>query len=62
MSKFKSGDRVQLKTGSPVMTVRETKASPNKKYIRCEWQEGKKIMIARFLPNSLEPAKKTKKS
>jgi uncharacterized protein YodC (DUF2158 family) len=62
MHKFKEGDRVQLKTGGPVMTVHSVPGNPSIRYVNCQWHEDKKLREARFLPGSLEYANKKGKA
>lgn len=47
--KFKTGDLVQLKSGGPVMTVKERDSWGYK----CQWFAGKKLDIGSFPEDSL---------
>ena len=60
-NKFKSGDKVVLKTGSPLMTIKghaETHTSNGNiaiidKY-ECVWSDGKKVQQAVFIEDILK--------
>lgn len=47
---MKKGDRVQLKSGGPIMTLKEFR--DNK--VRCQWFEGDKLKEGDFSIESLE--------
>jgi uncharacterized protein YodC (DUF2158 family) len=51
--KWKTGDIVQLKSGSPPMTV---KGYYDGKLVTCQWFAGKKSERDNFPEDSLEPA------
>jgi uncharacterized protein YodC (DUF2158 family) len=51
-NQLKVGELVQLKSGGPVMTVKE-KLSID---YRCQWFAGKKLETGVFPPDSLQPA------
>lgn len=60
-SKFKAGDKVSLKTGSPVMTIKANAAShtPNgnvtiKNRYECVWSDGSKQQQAVFIEDVLK--------
>ena len=59
MSPFKIGDVVRLKSGSPEMTITSVgdqvglvRLGPES--VACRWFDGKKMMSARFPPDSLQ--------
>lgn len=59
--KFAPGDLVQLKSGSPVMTVDSYETvftSQEVPRVFCLWFSGKKAESAFFREETLEPAKK----
>lgn len=49
---FKPGDKVQLLSGSPAMTVSEV----SKISAQCQWFDGKKLYEGTFPFTSLKPA------
>lgn len=53
---FKAGDVVELKSGGPKMTVKQTgkMALSNKFMIWCDWFDGQKKMSEGFAPESLK--------
>jgi uncharacterized protein YodC (DUF2158 family) len=54
---FKAGDVVQLKSGGPVMTVKQLhKATPYVGQYQCQWFGGKKLESGFFFPYSLKQA------
>jgi uncharacterized protein YodC (DUF2158 family) len=53
-SKFKVGDLVKLKSGSPVMTVTTVMDTISGTFIRCSWFGGKKLEHGQFPPDALE--------
>jgi uncharacterized protein YodC (DUF2158 family) len=56
---FKAGDLVQLKSGGPIMTVRNTDLD-GPEYVLCQWFNGKKLEEGTFPVISLQeppPAK-----
>jgi len=46
---FKTGDTVQLKSGGPIMTVKEQSGRD----VYCQWFAGKKLEFGYFTPDSL---------
>lgn len=52
---FKPGDIVQLKSGGPKMTVKES-ASTDKNIIYCQWFAGSKLESGAFRSESLQAA------
>jgi len=50
---FVAGDLVKLKSGGPVMTVKEKLYDGD---LRCQWFGGKKLESGDFPPDSLEVA------
>jgi uncharacterized protein YodC (DUF2158 family) len=54
-SKFKAGDLVQLKSGSPPLTVEDPDFHDARGFmgIRCTWFAGKKHEIGYFQPETL---------
>ncbi|MBZ9576743.1 DUF2158 domain-containing protein [Modicisalibacter sp. MOD 31.J] len=54
--KFTVGDTVKLKSGGPIMTVRNYNR-PNKLYT-CQWFAGKKLEMGHFPEDSLELTEK----
>lgn len=60
-SKFKSGDKVALKTGSPVMTIKNNAFSQTPQGIvsifnkyECVWSDGSKQQTAVFIEDVLK--------
>lgn len=52
---FNAGDTVKLKSGGPVMTVRDTPDAHNSTYT-CQWFAGRKLESGRFQEASLVAA------
>lgn len=60
-SKYKVGDLVKLKSGSPKMTVEQVSEvvpglTGDQSNIECQWFSGTKLQSGWFNPQSLEPA------
>lgn len=55
MTKFTTGDLVQLKSGGPVMTVEEE--SYDKTGVWCQWFSGKKLERGQFPYGSVQVPK-----
>ncbi|HEX2552116.1 MAG TPA: DUF2158 domain-containing protein [Microvirga sp.] len=51
---FKPGDRVQLKSGGPAMTVERVEDGTDGSRIVCTWSEGAKRESRAFEPSALE--------
>ena len=61
-NKFKPGDKVVLKTGSPVMTIKSYAANhtsqgnvPIPDKYECVWSDGNKVQQAVFIEDILKP-------
>ncbi len=55
MKKFKTGDKVRLKSGSEEMTVRSYYSEdPNEKQLTCQWFLNGVLQSAGFLEDQLE--------
>ncbi len=52
---FKPGDRVQLNTGGPAITVRELSVKGDIEYVTCDWFSHGKPHEARYPVASLSP-------
>lgn len=52
---FKAGDTVKLKSGGPLMTIKQENHGGE---FQCQWFEKTKLEQASFSAESLEPAKK----
>lgn len=60
MGKYNPGDQVQLKSGGPIMTVKEIRdlsISGSNEYC-CQWFAGNKLNEGYFLEESLKPSDK----
>jgi uncharacterized protein YodC (DUF2158 family) len=53
MSKLKTGDIVQLKSGGPKMTIEEVLPVGN--VVKCQWFAGSKLETGLFHPESIKP-------
>ena len=51
MSKFEIGDKVQLKSGGPVMTIEKI---DNEEKIQCVWFKDVELESANFMQDTLE--------
>ena len=57
MSKFVIGQLVVLKSGGPVMTVKDHTVTPSgKESYHCQWFAGKKLDVGTLPPDSLDEA------
>jgi uncharacterized protein YodC (DUF2158 family) len=54
-TQFKPGDIVQLKSGGPKMTVKDS-APTDSNVIYCQWFAGSKLESGAFRSESLQPA------
>ena len=59
---FKVGDRVQLKSGGPTMTVRFAGDEYGTKVVYCAWFDGNEEQKGKFPPGTLKIVEDTKRS
>ncbi len=60
---FNPGDQVQLKSGGPIMTVKEHRErGRHQEGVHCQWFAGKKLESGIFVEESLEIPKDEKKN
>lgn len=57
---YRVGAVVELLSGGPEMTV--NRSDLNGRWIECSWFAGKKLMTARFRPETVRPSLRRKKS
>ena len=56
MGEFKVGDLVELKSGGPVMTIKEVFNDPEGAEAQCEWFDNIDVKQHLFVMTSLKPA------
>jgi len=56
VSRFKTGDAVQLKTGGPVMIVADAHHGSGADRITCRWSAGSRLSVGVYAVEELNPA------